>query len=192
MSTSAFPIFFKALMHCTPMADPHNPPTSSRQPILMSTFLKRKWAATPDEDVATMALVSEAAATVGGTPIIIRMGVSRNPPPTPSRPESTPTRPPAAIRRKTLILIPAIGKRIRMECASQPRSRKQDCQRRCEWKETAVVPRQKPWRGLPIRLERVRGALRRRLGLGGVGFELIRKTGFATCDAPDTHGSSLP
>lgn len=48
-------------------------------------------------------------------------------------------------------------------------------------------------RGLPIPLERVkvRGALRRRLGLGGVGFELIRKTGFATCDAPDTHGPSL-
>src|SRR5208283_5517883 len=59
-----------------------------------------------------MELVSEAAATVGGTPTIIKIGVIRNPPPTPTNPERKPTSIPTATIRNRLVLIPATGRRI--------------------------------------------------------------------------------
>src|SRR5208282_1101989 len=59
-----------------------------------------------------MELVSEAAATVGGTPIIIKIGVIRNPPPTPTNPERKPTNTPTATTRNRLMLIPATGRRM--------------------------------------------------------------------------------
>ena len=112
MSRSAFPSALSTLMTCTPMAEPNSPPTRHTAPILKSTFFRRKWAATPDADVATMALVSDAAATVGGTPIIIRIGVIRKPPPTPSSPDMKPTTAPTDTSRAKLIDMPAIGSRM--------------------------------------------------------------------------------
>ena len=47
----------------------------------------------PDTDVARILFASFATAYVGGTPKKIKKGVIKNPPPTPNKPESTPTIP---------------------------------------------------------------------------------------------------
>ena len=96
----------------TPIAAPTRPPSSSTLPSFRSTLPSRKCTAVPEAEVATMALLSEAAATVGGTPIIIRIGVIRKPPPTPTRPDRKPTTMPTPTSRKTLMLVPATGRRI--------------------------------------------------------------------------------
>src|SRR5579885_1075272 len=112
INDSALPSARSTLINWTPTPAPINPPESSVMPILKSTLPKRKCAATADEDAATIWQESEAAATVGGIPTSIRMGVSRNPPPTPSNPDRKPTSAPAPTRIQRLIVIPAIGKKI--------------------------------------------------------------------------------
>ena len=62
-----------------------------------------------------MALVSEAAATTGGMPTIISMGVVRKPPPTPNKPERKPITKPTEISKPILMGIPAIGKKTGRE-----------------------------------------------------------------------------
>jgi len=58
---------------------------------------------------------SEAAATVGGIPIMIRMGVIRNPPLTPNSPAMKPTTAPAPTSSGRRILIPAMGRKTHIE-----------------------------------------------------------------------------
>ena len=108
---SAFPNARRTLINSTPSEAPARPPKSRVTPIFRSTFPRRKWAATPEDEAATIWHESDAAATVGGIPIIMRMGVRRNPPPTPRRPERKPTKAPAPINRKRLMLIPATGRK---------------------------------------------------------------------------------
>jgi len=88
------------------------PPINSMRPMGMSTLPSRIWARVPDVDAPTIWFESEAAATVGGIPNIIRSGVIRKPPPTPKTPESSPTKPPRPRIRKMFTLFPAIGKYI--------------------------------------------------------------------------------
>ena len=45
----------------------------------------------PDTDVAKILFASFATAYAGGTPIKIKKGVIKKPPPTPNKPERTPT-----------------------------------------------------------------------------------------------------
>src|SRR5208337_4211787 len=71
---------------------------------------RRKCARVPDVEAPTIWLESEAAATVGGMPNIIRSGVIRNPPPTPKMPDSRPTPPPKQRITSMLTLFPAIGR----------------------------------------------------------------------------------
>ena len=80
-------------------------------PHLEVDVLNRKWAATPEAEVATIALVSEAAATIGGMPIIMSIGVVRKPPPTPKRPDKKPITKPTETSRPMLIEMPAIGRK---------------------------------------------------------------------------------
>ena len=58
---------------------------------------------------------SEAAATVGGIPSIIKTGVRRNPPLTPKSPERKPTIAPAPTKTRSLLLIPATGRRTHIK-----------------------------------------------------------------------------
>jgi hypothetical protein len=65
----------------------------------------------PETEVAKILFASLATAYVGGTPKKIRKGVIKNPPPTPNRPESTPTTP---LKEKIAIIFTetsAIGKK---------------------------------------------------------------------------------
>jgi hypothetical protein len=55
-------------------------------------------------------LADEATATVGGTPMKIRSGVRRKPPPTPNTPVRKPTAPPSPSRTKTSTDTSAIGR----------------------------------------------------------------------------------
>ena len=97
-------------MICTPTVPPAIPPARSNRPILKSTLPRRKCARVPDVEAPTIWLESEAAATVGGMPNIIRSGVIRNPPPTPKMPDSRPTPPPKPKITSMLTLFPAIGR----------------------------------------------------------------------------------
>src|SRR5208283_3910420 len=119
MTKSALPRARRTLMIRTPTSAPAKPPRSNTKPNLTSTFPNRKWAAAPEDDPATIWQESEAAATVGGIPIIIRMGVSKNPPLTPNIPERKPTIAPTPTRIGSGMLIPATGRSIHI-MASQP------------------------------------------------------------------------
>ena len=77
---------------------------------MKSTFPSLQCARVPEADAATIWLASVAAATVGGIPIIIRRGVMRNPPPTPNRPDKSPTSSPRPTTSQRLTLVKAIGK----------------------------------------------------------------------------------
>jgi hypothetical protein len=55
-------------------------------------------------------LAEEATAMVWGTPMKMRKGVSRKPPPTPNTPERNPTAPPRISRTNTSCDIAAIGR----------------------------------------------------------------------------------
>jgi len=109
MKTAASPICRSHLITSTPTDAPEMPPASSTRPILTSTLPKRKWAAIPEEDAATIWQESLAAATVAGIPIMIRIGVIRKPPPTPRRPERNPTSDPTPASSNKETLWPATG-----------------------------------------------------------------------------------
>jgi|GEM_PF-5999946 len=80
------------------------------KPILKSTLPSRKWARVPEVEAPTIWLESEAAATVGGMPIMISSGVMRKPPPTPKMPDKRPTAPPRPRMASTFTLFPAMGR----------------------------------------------------------------------------------
>ena len=65
---------------------------------------------TPETEAATIWLASVPTATAGVTPMKIRSGVIRKPPPTPNMPERKPTAPPMPSNRKMLIDISAMGR----------------------------------------------------------------------------------
>jgi hypothetical protein len=73
----------------------------------------------PEEDPATIWQESEAAATVGGMPIMMRMGVNRNPPLTPKSPAMKPTIAPIPTNRGSRLLIPATGRKIHIRTSSK-------------------------------------------------------------------------
>jgi hypothetical protein len=66
----------------------------------------------PETEVAKMLFASLATANVGGTPKKIKKGVIKKPPPTPNRPERTPTTQLSVKIENILIETSAIGKKI--------------------------------------------------------------------------------
>ena len=94
----------------TPTIDPTMPPPIRNMPIRKSTLPRRQWEMTPESDDATIWLAPVPTATVAGIPIMISSGVSRNPPPTPNRPDSTPMPPPIPRIRKTFTDVSASGR----------------------------------------------------------------------------------
>jgi hypothetical protein len=64
----------------------------------------------PEIEDATIKFVPVPTATIGGTPIKIKRGVIRKPPPTPNIPDKKPIAVPSPNRKNTLIDISAIGR----------------------------------------------------------------------------------
>ena len=74
-----------------------------------STLPRFQWASTPEIDAATIKLAPVATATAEGMPMKNSSGVIRNPPPTPNRPDRSPTPAPTARIRGTFTDISAMG-----------------------------------------------------------------------------------
>ncbi|MEI9929050.1 MAG: hypothetical protein WDM89_00420 [Rhizomicrobium sp.] len=78
--------------------------------IFRSTARFRHCASAPDIEDAVMWLAVVATATDEGMPVKISSGVSRNPPPTPSRPERNPMAPPSPRMTSQRTDISAMGR----------------------------------------------------------------------------------
>ena len=110
ITTSICPISRIHLNSQTPRLDPITPPASRTDPILKSTVPRRQWASTPETEAATIWLASVPTATAGGTPVKIKSGVIKNPPPTPKSPERRVTPAPMPSNKKMLSDISAMGR----------------------------------------------------------------------------------
>ena len=110
MTRSIWPTERSTAKSQTPKLDPMRPPISSIAPILKSTLPLFQCARTPETEEATIWFASVPTATGAGTPMKIRIGVMRNPPPTPKIPERKPITPPKASRRKASTDISAMGR----------------------------------------------------------------------------------
>ena len=92
------------------MDDPKTPPINKIIPILKSTFPNFQCDNTPDTEGATNWLATDATATGEGIPKKIISGVNKKPPPIPTIPIITPTKPPIPKTIKEFIGCSAIGR----------------------------------------------------------------------------------
>ena len=82
------------LKRITPNVDPKIPPINKKSPISKSILFLLLCAEAPEIDEPKIWLASVATAVAGGMPKKIKIGVIKNPPPTPNNPDKKPTKNP--------------------------------------------------------------------------------------------------